>query len=311
VPVGTARARTATIALSVGLLTLLAGCTPPAPTPDPTTTSSSHPAELQHVVIIMEENKAASAVRGNRAAPYLNSLADQFSVATDYRAVSHPSLPNYLAITGGTTAGITSDCNPPGGRCQADTRHIGDEIAASGRTWKMYAEGMAAPCSTKNNGQYVVKHNPFLYYPSVTSVRAFCAAHDVPFSQFATDLATISTLPDYSFISPDLCNDMHSCSVATGDAWLAREVPLILASPAFTQQNSLLIITFDEAESLSLGNSVLCIFAGPAARQGYTSSTPYSHYSILRTLEIAWRLQSLTRNDATALPMTAMLADSP
>ena len=282
------------------------------PTPDVTggpSGSAARPADLQHVVIIMEENKPASAVLGNADAPYLNGLAKEFSLATHYRAISHPSLPNYLAITGGTTAGITSDCNPPGGRCQALGANIGDEIVASGRSWKMYAEGMPAPCSPYNSGLYAVKHNPFLYYPSVTRDPASCATHDVPYSRFAHDLATPSTLPSYSFISPDLCNDMHNCSVATGDHWLAREVPQILASPAFMQQHSLLIITVDEADSA--GNEVLCIFAGPAAKRGYTSSTPYSHYSILSTIEDAWGLPSLTANDAAAAPMTDMLTGSP
>lgn len=304
------------LAMSLALATLLAGCTAPAPAPHSSSASpgsaarpTDRAAELQHVVIIMEENKPASAVRGNAAAPYVNGLANQFSVATNYRAVSHPSLPNYLALTSGTTAGITSDCNPPGGRCQALVANIGDEIDASGRTWKMYAEGMPAPCSPYNSGKYAVKHNPFLYYPSVARDQAYCAGHVVPYSQFAPDLATTSSLPSYSFISPNLCNDMHDCSVGTGDAWLAREVPRILDSPAFTTQNSLLIIAFDEADTPS--NSVLCIFAGPAAKLGYTSSTRFSHYSILSTLEVAWGLKPLTVNDATATPMTEMLTGSP
>jgi phospholipase C len=314
-----ARTHAISFAISAALmLLLLTGCTPPAPAPAPApapqaTTASPGSTDLatglQHVVIIMEENKPASAVLGNAAAPYLNRLAGEFSVATHYRAVSHPSLPNYLAITSGTTAGITSDCNPPGAFCEASVANIADRIIASGRSWKMYAESMPAPCWQRNSGRYAVKHNPFLYYPSVTRDPAYCSSHDVPYSRFAQDLATASSLPNYSFVSPDLCNDMHDCSVATGDAWLAREVPRILNSPAFSRQNSLLIITFDEADTP--GNAVLCIFAGPAAKRGYTSSTPYSHYSILRTLEDAWGLTPLTRNDATATPMTAMLAGSP
>ncbi|MEO6533113.1 MAG: alkaline phosphatase family protein [Pseudolysinimonas sp.] len=300
------------LAASVGLVALLTGCTSPAPAPHVTSASPGsvgHSPELQHVVIIVEENKPASAIIGNAAAPYLNGLASEFSVATNYRGVSHPSLPNYLALTSGTTAGITSDCNPPGVFCRASVANIADEIVASGRTWKAYAESMPAPCSPHNSGEYAVKHNPFLYYPSVTRDPANCVAHDVPYSQFARDLASTSTLPSYSFISPNLCNDMHDCSVAAGDGWLAREVPRILNSPAFTEQNSLLIITFDEAETS--GNSVLCVFAGPAAKLGYTSSTPFSHYSILRTLEVAWGLDPLTRHDAAATPMTDMLATSP
>jgi phospholipase C len=311
--------RAAPVAASIALLVLLSGCagsitsTPGsvaslgsvASSGSPSTESMPASATLQHVVIVMEENKPSSAVLGNTAAAYLNGLATSYSVATNYSAVSHPSLPNYLAITSGGTAGISSDCNPPGGSCLASVANITDEIVASGRTWKMYAESMPAPCAPYNSGEYAVKHNPFLYYPKVTRDRAYCAAHDVPYSQFGQDLATTTTLPDYSFISPNLCNDMHDCPVATGDRWLAREVPHILQSPAFTQQNSLLIVTFDEGDGSN--NTVACIFAGPAAKRGFTSATAYSVYSILRTLEVAWGLPSLTRNDATATPMTAML----
>ena len=316
-----AHARTAApLAAAIALLMLLSGCaggssTTPSPvgsagpvgSPNsPSTEASAASAALQHVVIIVEENKPSSEVMGNPAASYLNGLARSYSVATNYSAVSHPSLPNYLAITSGGTAGISSDCNPPGGSCLASVANITDEIVASGRTWKMYAESMPAPCTSHNSGEYAVKHNPFLYYPKVTRDSAYCAAHDVPYSQFGQDLATTTTLPDYSFISPNLCNDMHDCPVATGDQWLAREVPRILQSPAFTQQHSLLIVTFDEGDGST--NTVACIFAGPAAKRGVTSATAYSHYSILRTLEVAWGLPALTRNDATATPMTAMLS---
>ncbi len=309
------RDRAALTAASFALLMLVTGCTtrgdatPVTPVmPAATASPASTGLAIDHVVIIMEENKPASGVVGNASAPYLNGLATSYSLATDYWAVTHPSLPNYLAITGGSTAGITSDCSP-GPSCRASGVNIADEIIASGRSWKMYAESMPAPCSPTSSGEYAVKHNPFLYYASVTRDRAYCAAHDVPFSQFAGDLATTTSLPNYSLISPNLCNDMHDCSVATGDAWLAREVPEILGSPAFTQQNSLLIVTFDEGDNSS--NTVACIFAGPAAKRHSTSATAYSHYSVLRTLEDAWRLTPLTRNDTTATPMTALLSSSP
>jgi hypothetical protein len=169
----------------------------------------------------------------------------------------------------------------------------------------MYAEGMPIPCAPDNSGRYAVKHNPFLYYPAVTADHSSCTRHDVPFTQFAGDLSGTSTLPDYSFISPDLCNDMHDCPVAAGDAWLAAEVPKILASPAFTQQNSLLAITWDEGTGVN--NTVSAIFAGPAAKKGHTSSTAYTHYSLLRTIELGWGLPALTPNDANATPMTDLL----
>jgi hypothetical protein len=131
---------------------------------------------------------------------------------------THPSLPNYLALTSGSTAGISTDCNPPGGACTAAVRNIADEVVASGRSWRMYAEGMPAPCATHNVGEYAVKHVPFLYFPDVTNDANYCAAHVVPYSDLATDLATTTRLPAYSFVSPNLCDDMHDCAIATGDA---------------------------------------------------------------------------------------------
>ncbi|HEY8294537.1 MAG TPA: alkaline phosphatase family protein, partial [Micrococcaceae bacterium] len=259
--------------------------------------------KIAHVVIIMEENKAQSHILGSTAAPFINKLAQANALAANYEAVAHPSLPNYLTLTSGTNAGITNDCNPPGGACTASVRSIADQIQQAGRSWKMYAESMPAPCSPDNSGRYAVKHNPFMYYPNVTGNGASCAAHDVPFAQFAGDLTSASSLPDYSFISPDLCNDMHDCSIETGDAWLSKQVPAILASPAFTTQNSLLVITFDEGDNHS--NKVFTVFAGPAARKGFTSSTAYTHYSLLHTVEDAWGMAPLT----TGVRDSAIMAD--
>ncbi|MDJ0356829.1 alkaline phosphatase family protein [Paenarthrobacter sp. PH39-S1] len=308
--------------LSVLTLVLATGCVAESPTAGPPSPLSSQDAAqnqqgtgtpttgtasrgLKHVVIIVEENKPSSNIIGNAAAPFINKLAADYSLATNYQAVTHPSLPNYLALTSGTNAGITNDCNPPGGDCTARVPALTGEIQQSGRIWKMYAEGMPAPCTPNNSGSYAVKHNPFMYYPSVTDNKATCAAHDVPFSQLGADLKGASTLPDYAFISPDMCNDMHDCSVQTGDTWLSQQVPQILASPAFTTQNSLLVITWDEGSGAN--NKVSTIFAGPAAKKVYTSDVAYSHYSLLHTIESSWGLAPLTGNDSNAPIMTDML----
>ena len=273
-----------------------------APTvPAPTAASSSR---IQHVVIIVDENKPATNIIGNSAAPYLNGLASTYAKANDYSAIGHPSLPNYLAITSGTTAGIRSDC-APGGSCLVTSPNLTDELVKAGLSWRMYAESMPTPCASNNAGDYAVKHNPFMYYPSVTSSSAGCAQHVVPFTDLATDLANPSSLPAFSFISPNLCNDMHDCPIATGDAWLARNVPRILGSPAFTAQRSLLVVIFDEGDAAN--NVVACVFAGPAARREYTSSVPYTHYSLLRTVEQVWNLAPLTANDANARSMSDLL----
>jgi phospholipase C len=260
---------------------------------------------LDHVVIIVEENKPATEVLGNKAAPFINTLAAANALAANYSAVTHPSLPNYLALTGGTTFGISRDCLPAPGSCQARGSGIAGEIAQSGRSWKMYADSMPGPCTVANSGRYAVRHNPFMYYPGITADAAYCAAHIVPFTQLAGDLEAASSLPDYVFISPDLCHDMHNCPVGSGDAWLARQVPAILASPAFTRQRSLLVVTWDEGEGGR--NKVATVFAGPAAKKSYRSDTAYSHYSLLHTIENAWGLAPLTDNDRNAATMDELL----
>ncbi|MDN4645847.1 alkaline phosphatase family protein [Arthrobacter sp. PsM3] len=307
----------------------LAGCTAPVPAPTASPSSNSptasngptspaippptgsapsgsaQAAAIDHVVIIVMENKAASRILGADDAPYLNSLARENAVAANYHAITRPSLPNYLALTSGTTAGITSDCHPAANSCEADVRTIADEISSSGRQWRMYADGMPEPCQAEDSGRYAVKHNPFMYYPSVTDDRALCTDRVVPFSRLDADLKTDRSLPDYVFITPDMCNDTHNCPVSSGDDWLSRQVPKILAAPAFTTENSLLVVTYDEGDGSS--DQIAAVFAGPAARKGYTSETRFTHYSLLRTIEDAWGLNPLTDNDRNAAGMAELL----
>ena len=205
-------------------------------------------------------------------------------------------------MTSGTTGGITTDCDP--GACGGSVRTIASAITASGRTWRMYAESMPAPCTMHDAGRYAVRHNPFLYDPAITGDRAACVQHDVPFDRLDADLAA-NRLPDYAFISPDLCNDMHDCDVATGDRWLSRTVPRILGSTAFRGSRSLLVVTFDEG--VREDNRIVTVLAGPAAKAGATSARAYSHYSLLRTVEDAWGIQPLTANDAGATAMSDLL----
>jgi phosphatidylinositol-3-phosphatase len=324
---------TRSLAGGFALALLLAGCTPPQPaptqpspsvssqapsssaptqpesppassqTPSPPASAQGNNGGIEHIVIIVQENKPSSQIMGSGDAPYFNKLGDEYAVATNYRAIMHPSLPNYLALTSGTNAGITSNCKPQ--ECRADVRSIADEVSKSSRSWKMYAEGMPAPCVAENSGRYAVRHNPFMYYPSVTSDKNSCAAHVVPLTQLDQDLASASSLPNYLFISPDLCNDTHDCPIRTGDEWLARLVPRILGSPAFTSQKSLLVVTWDEGSDGD--NQVATVFAGPAARQGFTSDAAYTHYSLLHTIEEAWGLQPLTDNDRSAPSMAVLL----
>src|SRR4029077_12880272 len=218
-------------------------------------------------------------------------------VASSYFATDHPSLPNYAELTSGQSfPNANTDCDPSPS-CQSSAINIIDRVTASGRTWHAYAEPMGAACGTVSNGNYAPKHVPFVYYTDISD--ASCQANVVDYSHLATDLRSAATTPNYVFITPNLCNDMHDCPIATGDAWLSTNVPAILASPAFTQQHSLLLLTWDEDDS-SQANQVALIAVGWKIKPGYVSTVHYTHYSLLRTVEAAWGLPSLTANDQNA-----------
>jgi len=251
-------------------------------------TAAQSTSSLGHVFLIAMENHAYETIIGNPDAPYLNGLADRFGMADQYRAIAHPSLPNYLALVSGHTYGYREDCLS----CFVDDNNIADELEASGRTWKSYQESLPHPCFLGTGaGYYVEHHNPFVYYQTIRNNPARCQ-NVVPFDQFGADLAA-GNVPDLAWISPNLMHDMHDGSIADGDQWIAALVPDILASPAW-QQNGLLIIVWDEAgggsQSDPDGGHVPALFISPDIAPGTRSSTPASPYSLLRTLEQGWGL---------------------
>lgn len=274
----------------------------PVPVAGPTKSAQSaltpKSTPLQHVFIIVEENKEYNDVIGSNQAPYINNLAKTYATADNYYGVAHPSEPNYLALTSGSTNGVTSDCSPPS-NCLHNVSNIADSIEKSGRTWKAYAESMPSSCYAYDTGNYATKHVPFLFYTDVLTNATRCSNSIVPFTQLATDLRSTKTTPNYVFITPNLCNDMHDCSITQGNNWLAATVPTILNSKAFTTQNSLLVITWDEGEVTS--NHIPTILIGSNVKKNYhASTTQYNHYSLLHTIEQAWNLPTLTSNDAQA-----------
>jgi hypothetical protein len=253
---------------------------------------------LDHVFVIVMENSAYSSIIGSSSAPYINSLVKGGGLATNYFAITHPSLPNYLALTGGSTYGITSDCTT----CWVSATNIGDRVEAAGKNWKAYEESMPSPCFVGDSYPYVQKHDPFIYFNDIRTNTARCQSHVVPFTQMTSDLASTSTTPNYAFITPNMCNDMHDCSTASGDAWLAQRVPQILTSPAFATQHSVLALVWDEDDS-SGSNQVPLILLGNGIGANLRSSTGYNHYSALRTVESGLGLPTLTSNDAAVSPM--------
>ncbi len=254
-----------------------------------------------HVFVIVMENHAYSEIIGSSAAPYINGLLPSGALATSYFGVAHPSLPNYLALTGASTYGITSDCTT----CWVSASNVGDALENAGSTWKAYEESMPSACFVGDSYPYAQKHDSFIYFNDIRTNTARCQAHVVPFTQMATDLTSAATTPNYAFITPNMCNDMHDCAVGTGDTWLSQHVPAILGSPAFKTQRSLLAITWDEDDS-SAGNQVPLILLGTGVVAGLSTSVAYSHYSLLHTIEAARGLGTLTSNDAGAALMTDM-----
>ncbi len=199
------------------------------------------PATVSHVVWIFMENKSLSTIIGNPDASFMNSLAARCGLATNYRAVTHPSLPNYIAATSGLAIPalqpFLGDCLP-GGACTVAGRGMFGLVP-----WAAYAESMPQPCYKKNSGTYVPRHNPAVYFTGLSD----CALHDVAYDQFPADLAA-DRLGAFTFIVPNKCSDMHDCPVATGNAWLATEVSRIVSSAPYTSGDLALFITFDEGE---------------------------------------------------------------
>jgi len=239
---------------------------------------------FDHVVVIVFENKETTSVLGNGAAPTFNSYARRFAKLTRYYGVTHPSLPNYLALVSGSTQGITTSCTD----CVVDATSLADTIEASGRTWKTYAEGLPAPGFLGAfKGRYAKKHNPFAYFRDIADDPAR-RARLVPLTRLAPDLRA-GALPSFSLIVPDLCHSMHDCPVSAGDAWLRNQVGRFLKLP-----KTVVFVVFDEGSTSTRGGGHTAALAfGTTVRPGsrYTGLT--SHYGILRTVEEAWGLPLL------------------
>lgn len=231
----------------------------------------------EHVVVAIFENKGYDTVMGNSNAPYLNGLAAQGANMTDSHGVAHPSQPNYLALFSGSTQGVTDDSCPHtfGGD------NLGAQLLAAGDTYDSYAEDLPSTGSTVcTSGDYARKHAPWVNFSTVP------ASTQLTYDAFPSDY---STLPQVSFVIPNLCDDMHDCSVATGDSWAQANLDGY-AQWAKTH-NSVLIITFDEDEGTSV-NQIPTIIVGQHVTPG-TYGENIDHYTMLRTLEDMYGLPAL------------------
>jgi phosphatidylinositol-3-phosphatase len=287
---------------------------------------------VNYLVVIMMENHplnissccgGPNGIIGNLAAPYITQLSRNYSLSENYFAISDGSLPNYLAMTGGSTFSNVSclQNDSPPTSCWTNSTNIIDRVEASGRTWKAYMEDYTGGCSGTNIGAYDYFHNPFPYFLDIQNSSQRCnrivsanPGHvGLPDNQLISDLNSSSSAPNFMWLTPNEYNNMHGYngqvgSISTGDTYLAQLIPQILKTYIFTSQNAALLVTWDEPTTCSTGTVLSCpvpaIWIGPAVKRDFVSNKPYSHYSILATIESVWNLVPLTSNDATALSMT-------
>ena len=226
--------------------------------------------DIQHVVWILMENKDYSSVVGPGSAPYINGLARRYGLATNYSAISHPSLPNYIALTSGSDQGISDDSDPSAHRLNVPS--IFSQLPRGGS--RSLEQSMPSHCDRSDSGEYAVWHNPETYY---TNLGQDCSRYDVPFGA-KPDLSARFTL-----VTPNLINDMHDGSVQDGDRFLRSYVPALMATPQYRSGNTVIFIAWDENEGAG-GNRVPCLVISPFTH-GVKDGTHYSHYSLLRTTE--------------------------
>jgi phosphatidylinositol-3-phosphatase len=294
------------LAAALGAVLALAGCGNTAAKPLPVQAHPSPRLALRaaHIAVVVMENEEYGDIVGSSATPFINDLARRYALSARMYAIRHPSLPNYLALTGGSTFGIDSDCTD----CSVPGTGIAGALTAHGLSWKGYMEDLPHPCFTGSDaGNYAKKHDPFVYYRGIAIDHQACAGHVVPLSRLAAD-ERAGRLPTLAWITPNLCHDMHDCDPATGDRFLARLIPPLLTALG---PRGLLILTWDEGSSdagccrLAAGGHIVTILAGALARPGARMRTPADHYSVLQAIE---DLTGIPRQRGAACACTASLA---
>ena len=228
----------------------------------------------------MLENKTYSQVIGSSDAPYINSLAHRCGLASNFYAEAHPSLPNYIAMTSGSTQGIDDDSDP-----SAHPLAVPSIFSQLGTGWRALQQSMPSNCSLSDSGFYAVRHNPAAYY---TNIRSACAARVVPLGD-KPDLSA-----RFTFVTPDLCHDMHSSScggdvhseVRQGDSWLASFIPKVTGSREYRSGTMAVFITWDEGDSSTADSlHIPTLVLAPSTRPGTVATAHFDHSSLLRTSE--------------------------
>ena len=259
----------------------------------PSTPASPAGAGVSKLLVLVVENHSLDEMRNEM--PWTYALAQRYGYATAYRAMTHPSLPNYLAVAGGSTFGITDDHDPSAHPLSGPS--VFGAALDAGLTARVYADAMPSPCLLTSADQYVVRHNPWTYF---VDERSQCGASDVPLTRFADDVRA-GRLPDAGMVVPDICHDAHNCSLAIADAWLQQEVGLAMSGPDFRAGRLAIVVTADEDDG-SQDNTVLTVVVHPSLRHRVVAS-PLTQLSLSRLYTEV--LGTAPLRDAAAAPSMA------
>lgn len=261
--------------------------------------------KYKHVILIMEENNSYDSIVNSSSAPFINSVISACGLATNYHNITHPSLPNYIALT---TAPTLHQLNPflpdctPSATCDSTANNVFNQVTSRGG-WKGYAESMPSACDKSNSGFYAPRHNPAVYYTDLSG----CASDDVALGKIAsspllTDFSSEATAPAFATVTPNLCDDMHGATgcpsnlVLAGDNWLKGWLLRITATKVYAAHDTAVLIVWDEGEPGTTGENcatnttdqschVAAIVVAPSVKTGTTSATLFNHYSLLKTIE--------------------------
>lgn len=260
--------------------------------PASTRTAASTP-QVTKVLVFVVENHSLSQMAASM--PFVHGLAQQYAYATNYTAIRHPSLPNYLAIAGGSTFGVTDDRGPSAHRLRGPS--VFSQARRAGRTVKVYAESAPRRCALANSGRYAVRHNPWTYF---VADRTACRRYDVSTYSLGRD-ADAGRLPNVGMVIPNLIHDAHDGTLAASDAWIQKRVTRIQAGPDWQSGRLAIVITADEDDRRA-GNKVLTVVASRYQSQRVVD-TALNHFSLTRFIDDVAGVRYL-RNAATAPSLT-------
>ena len=263
---------------------------------------------FDHIVVVTLENKGFSKIFNNPYMPTINLNARNYTLLTQYYAVAHPSLPNYLGMIGGDTFNISRDCED----CFVNAPSLPDLIETSGRTWKTYQEDMQNPCEagSQSDGKYEQVHNPFVYFDLIRLNKERCERSVVPLSRLDEDIQA-TRLPNFIFITPNTCNSGEHCKLIITDAWIMQLLNKLIPALEKESKNYLIVLNWDEGKDnasccglpKAAGGHIAAVLISPLVKNHYQDATPYSHYSLLKTISASWNLPYLghAADESTAL----------